>query len=81
MLFNKRTKKVIQWVFGGLAVLMAVSMVLAYSGVGKIASTSSIQPQQQVGQTTQTDATAANASTPSQQTTGPANIPAPATTP
>lgn len=32
MLFHKRTKAIIKWVWAGLAVLIALSMIFAYSG-------------------------------------------------
>jgi len=32
MLFHKRTKSIIKWVFGATAVLIIISMVFAYSG-------------------------------------------------
>lgn len=32
MLFHKRTKTVIKYVWGGIAVLIILSMVFAYSG-------------------------------------------------
>lgn len=31
-LFHKKTKSVIKWLWGGIAILIALSMILAYAG-------------------------------------------------
>jgi hypothetical protein len=31
-LFDKKTKTIIKWVWGGVAILIALSMIFAYSG-------------------------------------------------
>ncbi len=32
LLFDKRTQKAIKWIWGGIALLITISMVFAYSG-------------------------------------------------
>ena len=39
MLFHKRTKKIIKYVWGFFATLIALSMIIAYSGFAKLART------------------------------------------
>ena len=39
MLFHKRTKKIIKYVWGFFSVLIALSMIIAYSGFARLART------------------------------------------
>ncbi len=39
MLFNKRTKKAIKYIWGGFSILIALSMIIAYSGFARLART------------------------------------------
>jgi len=41
MLFNKRTKKVIKYIWGGFSLLIILSMIFAYSGFSLLARTAS----------------------------------------
>ncbi len=41
MLFHKRTKKVIKYLWGGFSIIIALSMVFAYSGFTLLSGTSS----------------------------------------
>jgi hypothetical protein len=48
MLFHKNTKKTIKYVWGFFSVIIALSMVVAFSGFASLAGTSSTPPQTDV---------------------------------
>ncbi len=70
LLFHKKTKKAIQYIWIGLSILIILSMVITYTGLSRVSSQvsqdaqASAQPPQQENQPVAAAATSTASSTP-----------------